>query len=219
MTDHGVEHESAALGNPLSDSEIDGLTEMTMAAVAVGMPVPTASRRILATVLAQRTELSAANERAEKAEARLAKLDAGFDVHVAALALTQQNRRELDAVIQQHVEQVGIENCELRTRAEQAEADRNQARARLAELRTEWGYRFDGNCGEDGFDSERTARLIAAAGDRIVWRLVGEWRDAETADAVQDGRSGPVEPSEAGDGSFQGNTSASASQTPQEATE
>lgn len=61
---------------------------------------------------------------------------------------------------------------------------RDELRTRLVEvgdLRQEWGYRYAVARVEDGIDNERTARLLAAPTDRIIWRYVGDWRDADAA--------------------------------------
>lgn len=206
MPDHSIDHESAALGNPLGDSEIDSLAEMTLAAVAVGMQVPTASCRILATVLTLRAELAAANERADLAERR-------------ASTWKRQANEKLE--------------------------ERDEARARLAELRLlrlEWST---ANCYSDLGDdivSEQLARRRVAAHPEIHAAVVsrqiyaGPWREgacrscgtdervvgdpplcsscavygaglAKLADAAQDGRSATETLRDPFGVAFHGNTS------------
>lgn len=143
-------------------------------------------------------ELAAATERAETAEARVVHLEK------ARNSAVREWRREHDA-------------------ADELQSERDEARARLAELgelRTEWGYRY-GDHTEEGFSSEAAAMACAARTDTIVRRTVGSWFAAGgwiAADAAQDGRSGPVELSEASGAREDADTAARTPQGPQEAT-
>jgi hypothetical protein len=80
-------------------------------------------------------------------------------------------------------------------RACQWRTERDEARARLAELGTEWGVCFPSNQIEP-CDSETDAREWAAPdgpsgfGLTVVCRHASKWRDAKTADATGAGLSG-----------------------------
>lgn len=201
-----IEGYSTSLCNWEKGRSVPGIAPLAIWAAGLGLElvlVPIGSGG--ANVAELRAELAAANERAEKAEARLVKLHAGLQIDDGARALVQQNRRELDAVIQQHVEQLGAENCELRTRAEQAEVERDEARARLAELgeaMVEWTVGDNGN--EAGLPvPEQLARLMAVNLEATLKTRTAyhdpPWRPAaEPADVAQDGRSA-TDGQEAGD--------------------
>ena len=63
-------------------------------------------------------------------------------------------------------------------------ADRNQLRARIAELgeiREEWGYTYRNHLDEiEGeYWDEATARRCANTGDHIMHRFIGRWREVD----------------------------------------
>lgn len=105
--------------------------------------------------------------RAEAAEAEVARLRAHLDAIAAAQESGRAARNRLVEISTAHDLAMLNENCELRTRAEHAEAERDQLRARLAEIpetHLEWGIRFRDEVEE--MNSEVMARETAAA-----WRV------------------------------------------------
>lgn len=146
--------------------------------------------------------LAAANERAEKAEAEAERLsDANYHVNQGAVFYQQK----YDEVVRERDQ--GRAAAAVYAANDKLRAERDEARARLAEIgevRVEWSIRWR----EDGDVSgkphtEAEARERAGANPRtlaLVRRLVTQWRDAEPADAAQDGRSATetdAKPSEA----------------------
>ncbi|NUQ98292.1 MAG: hypothetical protein HOY79_17670 [Streptomyces sp.] len=163
-----------------------------------------------------RTELAAATERAELAEAQVAEIQAErnewqrranrdrtvAEILRADLHAANERAEKVEAERDQYAreyhrldsEQAAAGSYALR--AERAEAERDEAWVRLAELgeaTVEWSIRWR----EDGDVSgkphtEAEARERAGANPRtlaLVRRLVTDWRDTEPADAAQDGRS------------------------------
>lgn len=80
----------------------------------------------------RRDERDAATARAEKAEAKAAGLQAVIDATDPVRLLAFRLRARLDEERDAQAGALGVEACEQRTRAEKAEAERDQARAQLA---------------------------------------------------------------------------------------
>ncbi len=152
-----------------------------------------------------------ANERAEMAEVRFARR---AELEAAARPLQDHTRRlrdESDRLARKFADGLIAENCDLRTRAVEAEAQRDEALARLAEIgktREEWGQKYRGGGyltkpNNDWFterwpiddwvrDNTRGGAVVGRRRIIVIedWQdfREGEWRKAETADTDAAGR-------------------------------
>ncbi len=199
MTEHNSPFSAAVaairpllLGLPIRQSEVEQIAFAALraakAAADKGHPLSCGE------------QLAAANERAEKAEAERDDARAQLRTEMAITKALLADKEELAM------------------RAHHAEVGRDEARARLAELgeatewgqpRTEWHWSVrkpDGAAIPPMYPDPhppRTEESVRREFDGVVENMgyrkvllrreVTAWRDAKTADAAQDGRSGPVE--------------------------
>jgi transcriptional regulator with XRE-family HTH domain len=160
-----IEGYSTSLCNWEKGRSVPGVASLAKWAAGLGLELALVPVGAGADVAELRAELAAANERADKAEA-----EAGQHLGVNLGLLGGR-----DAAVK---------------RARKAEAERDEARARLAGLYVEWGVRFPNNQIEP-CESETDAREWAAPdgpsgfGLTAVCREASNWRDAETADATR----------------------------------